>query len=448
MSKILQIVRREYLQAVKKKSFIVMTILGPILLAALMIAPTLLMEYGNETVNIAVCDQSGIFRHLNADNDKDINFNYVEGNLEELKQGLSAQQYDALLYIPDDPISIGGMVYANSTLNTGVMSSILAAMKRDYTNAILLSEFNIAKDSLDTYVKRQTDNIALGYIHIDKNGVEETKASESREIQLVIGLLVGLVIYMFIFMYCTMVQRSVLEEKTNRIVEVIISSVKPVQLMIGKIVGVALIGLTQILIWIVFTGVIMGVVSLAVPDLFGTQQSTELMQQISAGEETVAVAMPTEGNHFLDAVREINFTQLILLFIFFFLAGYFLYASLFAAIGAAVDNDTDSQQFVLPLTVPLILAIVMSTYVADNPGGKVAFWMSMIPFTSPVTMMMRIPAGAEAVQGWEILLSCSILILTCAFAVWVAAKIYKTGILMYGKKTTYKELWRWIKYKN
>ncbi len=459
MNKIGVIIGREYLHAIKKKSFLVMTILGPILLAALMITPTLITIYGTDKTTIAVLDETNIFSKLNSPNDKDISFVYVKGNLEGIKKDVIDKKYTALLYIPDNTFMVGGMIYSTATLNTGVISNVLAAMKRNMSNEILIHDFNIDKDSLDLYIENQTNQINLGYTHIDKDGQEETKASFDREVQFFVGLIAGLLIYIFIFMYGSMVLRGVLEEKSNRIVEIIVSSVKPIQLMIGKIVGVALIGLTQILVWIVLTGSILVVFQLSMPSVFNqdTMATMEMMQGMpnntaamgaSVNDISSAITNQVESNEIIRALFAIDYLQLIILFLFYFMGGYFLYATLYAAVGSAVDNDADTQQFLLPLTVPLLLAIILSVFIANNPDGQVAFWMSIIPFTSPITMLMRIPAGSEVVQSWEIFLSGSLLILTCIASAWVAAKIYRTGILMYGKKTSYKELWKWLRYKN
>jgi ABC-2 type transport system permease protein len=457
MNKIGIIIGREYLHIVKKKSFLVMTILGPILLATLMIAPTLINIYGKAQTTIAVLDKTRIFSKLNSPNDKDISYVYVKGNVEDIKKDIIDKKYTAFLYIPYNQSFLGGMVYSSSSLGTGVMSNILASMKRNISNEILISDFGLDKDSLDLYIERQTNLINLGYTHIDKNGQEETKASYQREIQFAMGIIAGILIYFFIFMYGSMVLRGVLEEKSNRIVEVMISSVKPIQLMIGKIVGVALIGLTQILVWIVFTLIIVTIFqfslsSVANPtDAVNTAEIMQNMPSMSVNTtlfgDISAMAEQPETNEFINALLGINFPLLIVLFLFYFVCGYFLYASLYAAVGAAVDNDADTQQFLLPLTVPLILPLILSKFIADNPDGQVAFWFSIIPFTSPISMLVRIPAGGEVVQMWELFLSCSILILTCIAAAWMTAKIYRIGILMYGKKISYKELWKWLKYK-
>ena len=432
-----------------------MTVLGPVLLAALVIVPTLASLYGTQKTSIAVLDESGIFSKLNSPNDKDISYIYVNDDLADLKQDLIDKKYTVLLYIPYNQFSFGGMVYSSSSLGTGVMSNILASMKHNLSDEILISDFGINKDSLDLYINQHTNRINLGYTYIDKDGKEEAKASHARKIQFFVGFAAGLLIYMFIFMYGSMVLRGVLEEKTNRIIEVMVSSVKPIQLMIGKIVGVALIGLMQIILWIVLAGSIIFVFTVANPNLASANQMEKaaLMNQVQSSYYTYGAASANremltsiqEENTFMEVLQEIDFQKLIILFLFYFIAGYFLYATLYAAVGSAVDNDTDTQQFLLPLTIPLLLSIILSFFIAENPNGQVAFWLSIIPFTSPIAMLIRIPA-AEAIQAWEILLSASVLILTCMFAAWMSAKIYRTGILMYGKKISYRELWKWLRY--
>jgi len=445
------------MQVVRKKSFLAMTLLGPVLLAALVIVPTLVSLYGTQKTSIAVLDETRIFSKLNTSTDRDISYVYVKGDLEDLKQDLVDKKYTALLYIPANEYALGGMVYSSSSLGTGVMSNILAAMKHNLSNEILISEFDISKDSLDFKINQHTDRINLGYTFIDKNGKEEAKASHARQIQFYVGFAAGLLIYMFIFMYGSMVLRGVLEEKTNRIVEVMVSSIKPIQLMIGKIIGVALIGLTQIVLWIVLAGGIIFVFTALNPNMATSSEAEKaaIMNQVQSNYYTYgavsanmdALASIQEGNTFMNVLQEIDFQKLIILFLFYFIAGYFLYATLYAAVGSAVDNDTDTQQFLLPLTIPLLLSIILSSFIAENPNGQVAFWLSVIPFTSPIAMLIRIPA-AEAIQAWEILLSASVLILTCMLTAWMSAKIYRTGILMYGKKISYKELWKWLRYKN
>ncbi len=459
MNKILIIIKREYIEAVKKKTFIVMTILGPILMSLLILTPVLLDKFGKDKTIISVLDESKLFTDLDSPNDKSIRYVYTKNSLDELKKDLINKEIDVLLYIPQNMTALGGMVYTTSSLGSGVMSNILASMKRNLSNIILLHEFNISQDSLDVYINSQTNKIMLGQTFIDKNGEESHKNSTLKEMQVIIGFILGILIYIFIFMYCSMVLRNVLEEKTNRIVEIIVSSVKPIQLMIGKIIGVALIGFTQLMIWVLSLVIILGIVKFSFPNVFTPETNKVAVvqdnipesyyQYIPSDNKTVDANINNiVENDFISSLMSINFTQIIFFFLFFFVCGYFLYASLYAAIGGAVDNETDTQQFMLPLTLPLLLTFVAAQYIAENPDGAVAFWFSIIPFTSPIAMLIRIPFGIEAVQTWEIILSCSLMVIGCIASVWFASKIYRTGILLYGKKITYKELWKWIRYKN
>jgi ABC-2 type transport system permease protein len=239
----------------------------------------------------------------------------------------------------------------------------------------------------------------------------------SSELTLIIGMITAFLIYFFLLVYGAQVMQGVLEEKTNRIVEIIVSSVKPFELMIGKIIGIALVGLTQFLIWIVLTVALWGA--------FGDVSAFSF--------DSIAPALSS-----------FDFATMSIFFVIYFLGGYLLYASLFAAIGAASDNNTDTQQFMMPVILPVIFAMIAAIHCANNPDGSLAFWTSLIPFTSPVVMMVRIPAGVPA---WELIASVSVLLLSFIGTTWIAAKIYRTGILMYGKKITYREIWKWVKYK-
>lgn len=453
MRKIAVIIAREYRQAVHKKSFIILTILGPLLLAALIVTPAFLSMKTERSVNIAVLDETNLFSRMDSGNDKDIHYVYADASLPELKKALLDGKYDALLYVPYNSTMIGGMVYTANALASGVMSNILASMKENLSAEILVDEFGIDPDSLQTYIAHQTDRILLGQMFVNEDLSETRQASYTKDVQQALGMLVGLVIYFFIFMYCSMVLRSVLEEKTNRVVELIVSSVRPLQLMVGKIIGIALIGMTQLVIWVVLISGILGGFRLAYPEVFSVSDTrVEVQQQVPANYDQFLFNLQqaqeeNTENEFVKSLQTINFTQLLLLFVFFFVTGYFLYASLYAAVGAAVDNDADTQQFLLPLTVPLLLVIVLSTFITAHPDSSLAFWLSIIPFTSPIAMLIRIPFGLAAVQPWEILLSCGLMLLGCFATIWVAAKIYRTGILMYGKKISYKELCKWVRYR-
>jgi ABC-2 type transport system permease protein len=270
---------------------------------------------------------------------------------------------------------------------------------------------------------------------------------------MILAMFSGILIYFFIFMFGAQVMRGVIEEKTNRIIEVIISSVKPFQLMMGKITGIGLVGLTQFLLWVILTGTIVTIATssfsmkikpgAATEQLMPSQAKGMSIQLPNAADSTKVSG--EQSNEVINAIESIDFTVMIGMFLFFFVFGYLLYAALFAAVGSAVDSEADTQQFMLPLTVPLILSIVMAQYVIQEPNGPVAFWFSIIPLTSPVIMMIRIPFGVPYLQ---IILSMVILVAGFLGATWLAAKIYRTGILMYGKKVSYRELWKWLKYKN
>jgi ABC-2 type transport system permease protein len=311
---------------------------------------------------------------------------------------------------------------------------------------VLIDTFKI--DPLKYEQLKNLTRSSIANIKIDATGEEKESKSE---ITRMVGMFSGLAIYFFIFLFASQVLRGVLEEKTNRIVEVLISSVKPMELMMGKIIGIAMVGLTQFLIWVGFTFVLIYGVQVVKPDLF---QSTEVAQQMVGGNANVATtaeltnvnvdALPDVSVFaIIDSYFNVSFTVLILSFLFYFLMGYLIYAALFAAVGSAVDNETDSQQFVMPVTIPLLLSIMLLMPITENPNGPLAVWMSMIPLTSPVAMLIRLPSG---VPLYELLTSMAISVLFFVLCVWFASKIYRVGILMYGKKVTYKELFKWLRY--
>ena len=281
---------------------------------------------------------------------------------------------------------------------------------------------------------------------------ENGQAEESStELSMVLGMFGGIMIYFMIFMFGAQIMRGVIEEKTNRIVEVIVSSVKPFQLLMGKIIGVGLVGLTQFALWIVFTISIITVFKTAFPEKF-TMKQTEIVSpqnsKMLSAKEVVAqkeLSSNNDGvNKVLKAFSRYNFVEIILCFIFYFIGGFLMYGTLFAAIGSAVDSESDTQQFMLPITLPLIFSIVMAQYVIMNPQGSLSFWMSVIPITSPIIMMIRLPFG---VPVFDLVISMTAMVGVFIFNTWLASKIYRTGILMYGKKPNYRELYKWLKYK-
>ncbi|NQV02007.1 MAG: ABC transporter permease [Bacteroidia bacterium] len=455
MKKILLIIRREYLTRVKKRSFIVMTILGPLLMAGIVIVPIYIATTTNETKQVGVIDESGLFyqKFKNSDN---IRFHYLETDILSAKETFGNSDDYALLYIPETEIALpaNAILYAGTQVNINVKSYIRNVMSKRIEEIKLEAQLRglTSEDSkpvnLDDLLRSIKTSVDISTIKIGPDGHEEKSYTE---VSMVLAFFGAILIYFFIFMFGSQVMRGVIEEKTSRIVEVIISSVRPFQLMMGKIIGVALVGLTQFGLWVVFTFIIItAVTSTFTGTTLPETASQQLLERPAGGfDPGQVINMTAESgqeqgvNEVMAAINSINFPVMIGSFLFFFLFGYLMYAALFAAIGGAVDSESDTQQFILPLTTPLILAIVVSQFIIQEPNGPMAFWLSLVPFTSPVVMMIRIPFG---VPMYEVALSMGLLLLGFLATTWIAAKIYRTGILMYGKKISYKELWKWLRH--
>lgn len=420
MNKIFLIIKREYLVRVKKKSFIIMTILAPLLMAALIVAPVFLADQGQEKRLIAVTEIESSYAKEILDSEN-IHFTIISKEEAELiKNNISESPYYAILDIKDTNFTLYGSQQIGLNVRNSIENQIETIIERN----------NLKQAGIDIDIlEKAKTNINIKTKIIDNEG--KTTASNA-EASIGIGFITGILIYMFIFMYGTMVMRGVIEEKTNRIVEIIISSVKPFELMMGKILGVALVGLTQFFLWILLTIAISAIAEFMFID------TTELAKDVNSIDQSVILS------EFSKLTGGIDLVKIFISFIFFFLFGYLMYSSLFAAVGSAVDAEADTQQFVLPITIPLILAFILIQPVMDNPDGILAFWLSIIPLTSPVIMMVRLPFGVE---NWQLVLS--MILLVCGFILTtsLAAKIYRTGILMYGKKISYKELWKWLSYK-
>ena len=420
MNKIFLIIKREYVVRVKKKSFIIMTILAPLLMAALIVAPVFLADQGQEKRLIAVSEIESSYANEITDSEN-IHFTIIAKKEADLiKNNISESPYYAILDIQDTNFTLYGSQQIGLNVRKSIENQIETIIERN----------NLKRAGIDIDIlEKAKTNITIKTKIIDNEG--KTTASNA-EASIGIGFITGILIYMFIFMYGTMVMRGVIEEKTNRIVEIIISSVKPFQLMMGKILGVALVGLTQFFLWILLTVAISAIAELLFID------TTELANDVNSIDQSVILA------EFSKLTGGIDLVKIFISFIFFFLFGYLMYSSLFAAVGSAVDAEADTQQFVVPITIPLILAFILIQPVMDNPDGPLAFWLSIIPLTSPVIMMARLPFG---VGNWELILSMILLICGFILTTSLAAKIYRTGILMYGKKISYKELWKWLSYK-
>ena len=441
MSKTLLIISREYMTRIKKKSFILMTILGPILIAALIVLPLYISKTSEKEMHILVVDENDYFINKFHDTKK-LTFSYLSGDIDDLKKSCIEGKYDAVLHILPGIQSNRSNLYFHEEPSLSLRPNLEEQMDKIIFDKTLIDSFNI-NPTLFEEIKTNSKAMITS-LQIDESGNEQQRFTE---INRIIGIICGFLIYMFIFMFASQVLRGVLEEKTNRIVEVLISSVKPMQLMLGKIVGVAMVGLTQFALWVVLTLALLGIIQISSPNFFGGEATS-----ISANANPEAIISSIDSTGMLqetNIMNEINnfysfsFSTLLISFIFFFLMGYLLYASLFAAVGSAVDNETDSQQFIMPITIPLLLTIVLIMPMAEDPNGPLAWWLSMIPLTSPIAMLIRIPSG---VPLWELITSMTILVLFFFFSAWIAAKIYRTGILMYGKKITYRDLFKWIRY--
>lgn len=442
MNKTLLIIAREYLTRVKKKSFIILTLLGPLLMAALIIVPVYVATKSERDAKILVVDDNDYYINRFTDTEH-LHFSYQSGDIEELKMKCVNSEYDAVLHILGGTQSTKLNLYYGEEPPMSLRENIESQMNKLVFDKTVKDSLHVDPKKFDEI--KEYSRVSIVTLQLDENGEEKESFADMNRM---IGLVCGFLIYMFIFMFSSQVLRGVLEEKTNRIVEVLISSVKPFQLLMGKIVGVALVGLTQFVLWVMLTFVIVGGVQLAAPNFFGASApsieatapaSASQMQEMAGAP---AVAEPSLFQQLFD-FYPFSFVQLIICFLFYFLFGYLIYASLFAAVGSAVDNETDSNQFTLPITIPLLLTIMLIVPIAESPNGSLSWWLSMIPLTSPVAMLIRLPSG---VPFTDLLLSMVLLVAFFLFSVWFAAKVYRVGILMYGKKITYRDLFKWLKY--
>lgn len=423
------IIRREYLARVRNKAFIVMTFLSPLILVGMIVLIAYLVNLNSEEKRIvAIHDESGEFEGEFKDSEE-VNFiNLSDVDLDAAKAVVKEKEYYGLLHIPQlQENSMPNIeFFAEEAPAFGFLTQMEKTISDKLTNQQLLAR-GIDVD----LIASSRAKVEIGI----QNFSGEKTSKMSTYVKMFFGGAAGYLLMMFIIIYGNMVMRSVIEEKTNRIIEIIISSVKPIHLMLGKILGTSLAGITQFLIWVILGGVMLTVVAaisgISVIEVQGPQ---EAMQQMS----------DNELQQLLIDIANLPMLLLIISFLIYFVGGYFLYSAIYAAIGAAVDNETDTQQFMLPVILPLMLGIYVGFFaVIENPHGVVSTIFSMVPLTSPIVMLMRIPFG---VAWWELALSVLILVLTIAGVVWVAAKIYRVGILMYGKKPGYKDLYKWLKY--
>ncbi len=458
MSKITLIIKREYLTRIRKKSFIIMSVLGPFIFAAYIIIPMYFatLEDKDEKM-VVVIDDSKLFTEYGPEGPafvipgtEFLKFQVVEGvPLETFKLGFEESGYYALLFIPSNILaSESSLIYSTNQTSVEVTGYIRRTMESEIEH-LKLASHDI--EGIEKIIAEVETSINVTNIKWTRDG--ETKQTNTGVV-MGVGYLGGMLIFFFVFFFGSQVMRGVIEEKVSRIIEVIISSVKPFQLMMGKIIGVGLTGLTQFVVWIFFSALLItGLKTAFFSEL--NQTSTEQVVASNLFDQDASSAAPETGpeglnNEDLDKAQEIftslksiNAGVMIGAFLFYFIFGYLLYAAMFAVIGSMVDNETDTQQLILPVILPLILGLYVMINAINNPDGALPFWFSLIPFTSPVVMMVRIPFG---VPWWQVAVSGSLLVGTFLGMTWVASKVYRTGILMYGKKSSYKEIWKWLRY--
>ena len=443
------IISREYMTRVRKKSFLLTTFLVPVLFAAMCILPSVIMLMAkDEGKQIAVVDQSGLVLPYLEDS-KAIDYtDYSSEQVDVIKSKFDELGLDALIVVsPLDSVTrtVQLTSYSSKPLSVEVKDVIQDKVSQaieDYR----ISLYDMG--DLKQIMEEVATDISMTTYTLDESGEEKITSSE---VYMAISLVFSIIIYMFIAMFSAMVMQSVIEEKASRVVEVLVSSVKATELMFGKIIGVACVALTQFLLWILLTLVLVGGFSTFVgfDSLMGDPAQAEQMMEMTSQMGGVDVAEITSTmsdengmSVVLSTLADVNWIQMIFAFVMYFALGYLLYASLFAAIGSAVENEADTNQLQMPVTIPLLLAFFVAMYAFKAPESQVVWWGSMIPFTSPIVMLARIPFG---VPTWELILSIALLVATFVACGWVSAKIYRIGILMFGKKTTFKDLWKWLK---
>lgn len=451
MNKVLLVIQREYFTRVKKTSFWILTIIVPILLAVVYAIPIFLATRPLEHSHVLIVDDTGLFQGQFRSG-RDISY-HEAGSIDYARRQL--QQYDsldAIVYIPARETTLprdAYLFYRSDMPALNVQTDAQSQLQEILRNRILLDVHGLTPEDYtlltSTHIKLRTQDIETG-----RDGFLQVKIA--------VGIILAMLVFIAVFMFGSQVMRGVMEEKTSRIVEVIVCSVKPFQLMMGKVVGIGLVGLTQFALWVLLAGALVMGVQLTHADLFQqaterhsqteiASKGTEATYQYQTEQERAAQYQAGEGidnsiQDLIEGLTGINFAMIIFLFLFYFVFGYLLYASLFAAAGSLVDNETDSQQFTIPLTIPLILTILLLPSMIGQPSGSISVWLSIIPFTSPVAMLMRIPFG---VPVWQVVLSMLLLLATFPLCIWAAARVYRSAILRYGQKASWRDVWRLLK---
>ena len=440
MNKILLIIQREYLTRVRKKSFWIASIVVPFLIAGVYAILIYLVVNSNETKTIQIVDESGLFKDK-IQSEKDVSYSFINKSFEIAKKDFFKSDADILVDIPKDILTNpnGVKMVGKKSIGMGTQFDIQGSIEKELRN-IKLKNANIDLKVLED----NKVNVNAETFTLQEDGKEQSSSSTGA---MILAGIFGMVLYISAFLYGSQVMNGVIEEKSNRIIEVMISSVRPFQLMMGKIVGVGLVGITQFLLW----GVLTFTASTATSALMSNkiEQKVQSMQrtglnkaEIDSFKKEIKDKNPLAG--IAQTVENVSLGKLILCFLLFYIGGYMLYASLFAAVGSAVENASEAQQFLLPVTIPILASFFIGQAIIQDPDSKLAFWASMFPLTSPIDMMVRLPFG---VPNWQIALSFILLVLGFLGTTWLAGKVYRVGILMYGKKPSWKEISKWVFYK-
>jgi ABC-2 type transport system permease protein len=443
MNVITHIFKREFTSRIKNRSFIIMSIVGPLLIAGMLIVPLWLQKMEKSQIHtVAIIDETHLLGET-IKNFENYRFTIVtEVTVEEIRKGFENSGFDAVLFIPRNIYTSNtAIIYSNVWIDNALKAYAGYVLRRDLEYMALLKE-NVSPEA----IKRVRTPVSIGVQKWTNEGEyidEETSLTKKS----LIAVAAALMIYLFIFMYGVLVLRGVIEEKSNRVVEIIVSSVKPIQLMAGKILGICLVGLVQFVLWITLSfAIVMAAQKLIFPEIYNPTPLPELAQSL---ETTTNTAQFTANSAQLDYVvnvfqtlEGVNWSVMFIAFIFFFIAGYLVYGGIFAGIGALLDHDSDTQQFIIPVSLPLILSIILLNVIIVNPAGALAQWLSFIPFTAPIAMMARLPFG---VPYWEVLVSALIMVVSCWASMWFAARMYKSGLLMYGKKVRLRTIFQFLK---
>lgn len=438
MGKVPLVIRREYFTRVRKRSFLIMTLLGPLLIAAFITLSIWIGIQERENHRVLVQDEHNVVKGELKERDF-IDFHYTDREWSD--EEFQNSDYSLYLVVHEKPMQVNALeLYFKRTPSFYTQNYIENEIES------IFEEYKLSSAGVDPddYERIKTR------VNIKAIDIETGKENKYRRERAFVGFFFAALVYFFIFMYGVQVMRGVLEEKTNRIVEVIVSSVRPFQLMMGKIIGVALVGLTQFVLWVIITAFLtLGAQSLFFPERYDPTNVLEQREMAEGVKEEVkqkAVTQTEAKNYALGLLERINFPLMMGMFLFFFLGGYLLYSSLFAAVGSAVDSESDTQQFMMPLTIPLIFGFVMANFAVANPEGPAAVWSSIIPLTSPIVMLVRVSLGFDSGTIWQLYLSMALLVIGFIFTTWLAGRIYRVGILIYGKKASLRDLWKWIRY--